>query len=283
MCIDFISLFKNEMKKLNIEVLGLLDKQDIIHPLGFDTKIVGRVFEIMTQPILEKIASDNNLVLEPTEKQTVYPDFVMRAPDGKEKIAIDVKTSYLKKKDADILFTLGSYGSYMRNNKKNIVGAYTDYTKHFVIGFIYERNINGNHGTCFSYKDKEQMSSPYINAKWFVQEKYKIAGDKPGSGNTENIGSIKSNNLSDFENGKGPFSILGDKAFDLYWRNYPKYKERKNDKNNDTNSNVKFKDLAGFMSWFLRQKKQPFSYLEYDFDALKARIKEFKKRKKEIK
>ena len=29
--------------------------------------------------------------------------------------------------------------------------------------------------------------------KYFIQEKYKIAGDKPGSGNTENIGSISSN------------------------------------------------------------------------------------------
>lgn len=51
-----------------------------------------------------------------------------------------------------------------------------------------------------------------------------IAGDKPGSGNTENIGSFSTKNFNDLKNGNGPFSTLGQDAFDIYWKYYPKYR-----------------------------------------------------------
>jgi hypothetical protein len=53
---------------------------------------------------------------------------------------------------------------------------------------------------------------------FFVQEKYKIAADRPGSGNTKNIGSVTK--IEDLVNGKGPFSKLGEKVFDDYWMYY---------------------------------------------------------------
>ena len=58
------------------------------------------------------------------------------------------------------------------------------------------------------------------NFHFFVTEKWKIASDKGGSGNTANIGSI--NNISDIVNGKGMFSKLGESWFDDYWMNYKK-------------------------------------------------------------
>jgi hypothetical protein len=48
-----------------------------------------------------------------------------------------------------------------------------------------------------------------------VQEKYKIASDRPGSGNTKNIGSVTK--LDELINGKGPFAELGEDVFDDYW------------------------------------------------------------------
>lgn len=53
-----------------------------------------------------------------------------------------------------------------------------------------------------------------------MTEKWKIASDKGGSGNTANIGSI--NNISHIITGRGLFSRLGEKWFDEYWMNYKK-------------------------------------------------------------
>ena len=53
---------------------------------------------------------------------------------------------------------------------------------------------------------------------FFVQEKWKIAFDRPGSGNTKNIGSVCL--IDDLVNGKGVFAELGEDVFDDYWTNY---------------------------------------------------------------
>ncbi len=51
-----------------------------------------------------------------------------------------------------------------------------------------------------------------------VQEKYKIAIDRPGSGNTKNIGSVVA--IDALIGGKGPFADLGEDVFDDYWSFY---------------------------------------------------------------
>ena len=64
------------------------------------------------------------------------------------------------------------------------------------------------------------ITSVINNFDFFAVEKYKIASDKGGSGNTANIGSI--NNIEDIKNGRGMFSKLGEEWFDDYWMNYNK-------------------------------------------------------------
>jgi hypothetical protein len=76
----------------------------------------------------------------------------------------------------------------------------------------------------FSINDRAKAIIPYGNVEWFVQEKYKIAADFPGSGNTTNIGSIRSANINDFKDGKGPFAQLGEAVFRDYWKSYDKNK-----------------------------------------------------------
>ena len=51
-----------------------------------------------------------------------------------------------------------------------------------------------------------------------MQEKWKIAADRPGSGNTKNIGSV--NKIEDLVNGNGTFVNLGEKFFNDYWMYY---------------------------------------------------------------
>ncbi|MGN1381807.1 MAG: type II restriction endonuclease, partial [Eubacterium sp.] len=189
---DFIiDEFYEEMKHVSFDAYGILDSNDMIHTLGTDSKIIGRIFEMITEPVLRKIADRHNLQLKTPEAQTVYPDFVlMENAQSKKKIAIDVKTTYVDTPNSTIKFTLGSFGSYMRNNTKNIEYEYTDYIKHYVIGFVYQRNDLAQESRVYNFADRNQITFPYKNVRYFIQEKYKIAGDKPGSGNTENIGSF---------------------------------------------------------------------------------------------
>ena len=62
------------------------------------------------------------------------------------------------------------------------------------------------------------IKSVIENFVFFVQPKWKIALDRPGSGNTRNIGGVDS--LDNLINGTGPFAELGEDVFDDYWMNY---------------------------------------------------------------
>lgn len=53
---------------------------------------------------------------------------------------------------------------------------------------------------------------------FFAAEKWKIASDKQGSGNTANIGTTLC--IEDLRNENGIFSQLGEQWFDEYWMNY---------------------------------------------------------------
>ena len=66
----------------------------------------------------------------------------------------------------------------------------------------------------------DNIVSVIKNFTFFAEEKWKIASDKSGSGNTANIGSIK--NISNIINGNGTFSKAGEAIFDDYWSNYGK-------------------------------------------------------------
>lgn len=243
---DFIDKFNRKIdeKKINWEVSALAAPDGRIFSLGSDSKLIGRTFELVSYSVLQEIADENGLILQPSEQQTVYPDFtLMKDRKDCEKIAIDIKTTYRTfKKNGDISkygFTLGSYASFMRNGTKNIMFPYNEYAKHYVIGFVYTRNQDADEGQMYRIDQIEQIAVPYKDVKVFVQEKYKISGEKPGSGNTENIGSYKTNNMDYLINGEGPFSILGKDVFESYWTSYPKYR-----------SNVKeYTSLDEYFEW----------------------------------
>lgn len=251
--------FYKKMKNVNISACGILDYNNKIHTLGTDSKIIGRIFEMFTQPVLEEIALELNLKIKTPESQTIYPDFIlMSSENSKEKIAIDIKTTYINNNNSPIKFTLGSFGSYMRNNTKNIEYQYTDYKKHYVIGFIYKRNGHAQESKIFDYNNIDKIACPYKDVKYFIQEKYKIAGDKPGSGNTENIGSFSTINFNELKDGKGPFSSLGHEIFDMYWKFYPKYRSLERNYNN----------INEFLAWLKKQTQPPKLLYDYNFDEI---------------
>jgi hypothetical protein len=91
---------------------------------------------------------------------------------------------------------------------------------HYCLGIIYSR-VDGStidETKIYTTDDLHSISSVVKDFQFFVVEKWKIASDKGGSGNTANIGSIK--NIQDIIHGKGMFHKLGEKWFDDYWINY---------------------------------------------------------------
>ena len=203
-------------------VYGFINRERDIYPIGSDTKVLSTVFELISRPAIYSIGKTFDYdVVEPAA-QNHYPDFtLMRSRNDVRKIAVDVKTTYRRNIKNKFNYTLGSYTSFIRpgNEKKNIVFPFNEYATHLVVGFVYNRAVEKK----FSLKHKyplEQLQNipfPFDNVEFFVQDKWRIASDKAGSGNTANIGSIYGL-IDDFRNGNGPFQ--SEEEFLEYWRLY---------------------------------------------------------------
>lgn len=227
-------------------VKGFIDVYKNIYTISSDTKIVSKILEIHIFPQILQFADENNYKIILTEHQNYYPDLTFIHKLNEEvKFAVDLKTTY-RKKNGISSFTLGSHGNYFkeRDKKKNIQFPYNQYIGHYCLGVIYTRtDINSDDPTdteIYQVKDlQEEYATPnktvgerevttVDNLKsitsvikdfdFFIAEKWKIASDKPGSGNTANIGATLS--LDDLRNENGVFSKLGEEWFDEYWINH---------------------------------------------------------------
>lgn len=139
---------------------------------------------------------------------------------------MDLKTTYRKESNPDFCngFTLGSHGEYFidRTSAKNIQYPYNEYSGHFCLGIIYTRaEVKKNEEThTYTIDEIEQIPAVAKNFLFFAEEKWKIASDKGGSGNTANIGSIQ--RIEDILHGNGVFAKASEELFDDYWSNFGK-------------------------------------------------------------
>ena len=208
-------------------VKGFIDVFKNIYTISSDTKIVSKILEIHIFPKILAFAQENEYKVVLAEHQNYYPDIsFVKASDESIRFAVDFKTTYRNNNKQHLCngFTLGSHGAYFENraSTKNIQFPYGSYSGHFCLGIIYDRAAGATIDETKSHKIDElhSISSVASNFRFFVTEKWKIASDKGGSGNTANIGSI--NNIEDIVNGRGMFSKLGESWFDEYWMNYKK-------------------------------------------------------------
>jgi hypothetical protein len=208
------------------DLVGIITKSSKVFTLSYDSKILSGIFEILTEPIVQKVADNNGLILK-KGVQNQYPEFTLyNEAKSYEKIAVDMKSTYRQRNvGGDVKgfsFTLGSYRSYLQDPKgtKGILFPYDEYKEHWVIGFVYDRNPGCKNVEITDIIRAATLQAPYTNIEFFVQEKHKIAGKTPGSGNTTNIGSIKRKSIDDFINGDGPFQTK--KEFENYWKTFAK-------------------------------------------------------------
>jgi len=201
-------------------VKGFIDVAKKIYTISVDTKVVSKIIELMMFPVIQKFAKENEYIMVFSKEQNHYPDVTFITKE-KEKIALDLKSTYRKNESTVSGFTLGAFTGYFRyrDSKKNITYPYNEYIKHYILGVIYTQQedlIDENR--VYTIDDLENILSVVKDFDFIIQEKYKIAKDRPGSGNTKNIGSCVK--IEELKQGKGPFSDLGVKIFDDFWINY---------------------------------------------------------------
>jgi len=208
-------------------VKGFIDIYKNIYTISGDTKIVSKILEIHLFPKILEFADKHSYNIVLADHQNYYPDMSFISKNNEKiKYAVDIKTTYRLKEYPGFCngFTLGSHGEYFinRTSKKNIQFPYNEYSGHFCLGIIYTRTASEDIDETRVYEigKLESIASVVRDFQFFVCEKWEIASDQSGSGNTANIGSI--NNITDILNCNGMFKALGEEIFDDYWMNYGK-------------------------------------------------------------
>ncbi|MDD2699960.1 MAG: type II restriction endonuclease [Sideroxydans sp.] len=202
-------------------IKGFIDVYRRIYTISVDTKIVSKVLELLLFPMFVEFAKQHKLEIELSPQQNFYPDLTFIDKKTGNKFAVDVKSTY--RMDAENVngMTLGAFTGYFRNRdkKKNILYPYGEYQGHFVLGVIYSK-ANGviDERKQYELKDIKNIPSVIRDFEFFAQPKYRIAADRPGSGNTKNIGSATK--VAQLVNGNGRFAKLGEAVYDDYWMYY---------------------------------------------------------------
>ncbi len=229
-------------------IKGFIDVLKNVYTVSADTKIVSKIIEIHLFPKILEFAQRYSYKVVLAEHQNWYPDIsFIREKNPEIKFAVDIKTTYRDPQYPGHCngFTLGSHGEYFtnRDSTKNIQFPYKEYIAHICLGIIYSRTDDDSIDETKIYHVAElgngDSESGIIGAKpihkverlhsiasvvkdfqFFIREKWEIASDSSGSGNTANIGSITK--IEDILNANGVFRHLGEEWFDEYWMNYRK-------------------------------------------------------------
>ncbi len=208
-------------------IRGFIDIFKNVYTISSDTKIVSKILELHLFPHFMMFAKEIGYKIELATHQNWYPDLSFINRDNPSvKFAVDLKTTYRNEDNPDFCngFTLGSHGEYFinRTSAKNIQYPYDDYSGHFCLGIIYIRSVIDKFEETKIYNVDEVENIPAVirDFTFFAEEKWRIASDKGGSGNTANIGSIRK--IEDILSGNGVFVNAGEEYFDDYWANFGK-------------------------------------------------------------
>jgi len=198
----------------------------------------------MLFPLLNQFARKYDYEVILAKYQNHYPDITFVSSNG-EKIALDLKSTYRKSTKRVSGFTLGAFMGYfrLRDSNKNITFPYQEYSRHYVLGIIYSRSdIAPDERRVYKLAELTNIQSIARDFEILLREKWQIAADRPGSGNTKNIGSVDV--IQALVNGKGAFAAHGEAVFDDYWINY-----LTSDLARINDSIVPYKNLSEYWAW----------------------------------
>ena len=204
-----LSRLQSASAKIKVNSMGTVVDGEY-YPMGTDSKEISKVYEkVVGRKVIGPVCQELGLVMKQNTCQNSYPDYVVT--NGKESFAVDVKTTYLKTSNNNNTlngFTLGTYNGYFhdRSTGKSMMTGYTygSFTSHICVCVVYKRH-------CIN-KEQEEIEHVAATARY----KWQVASRCTGSGNTCNIGGIKS--LKDLVDGNSIFS--SEEEYDEYWLSY---------------------------------------------------------------
>ena len=225
-------------------IKGFIDVYRNIYTMSVDTKVVSKIIELMLFPIMSRFAVEHDYKMVLSKHQNHYPDITFVAPDH-TKIALDLKSTYRRDANTVSGFTLGAFTGYFRRRQstKNITFPYEQYAAHYVLGVVYSRRDDPPHeGRTYALDDLQDIVSVIKDFTLLLRQKWQIANDRPGSGNTKNIGSAR--HVQALIEGTGPFAPYGEEVFDDYWTNY-----LTKDMARAIDSSVPYRNLDEYWRW----------------------------------
>ncbi len=202
---------------------GILDLRHRLYPIPSDTKVLSRLLEMLFVPPIFAFAHEQACEIILAPHQNYYPDITFITSEG-TKFAVDIKSTYRLSEHRVSGFTLGAFTGYFRDPhlSKNTLFPYEAYAEHFILGLIYSRPKKPLPITRIYTLDDLQTLLPVVQQlQVILHEKWRVASDRPGSGNTRNIGSVRE--VKALIHGRGPFTQYGERGkaiFLHYWRNY---------------------------------------------------------------
>ena len=202
-------------------VKGFIDVYQRVYTISLDTKVLSKVLELVMFPIIEKFARENKYQVVLARAQNQYPDISLISEVDDSYYALDIKTTYRTGIDRQGRMkvngmALGTFGGYFRDRDRATISTfpYNRYKKHYVLGVLYSQAQAVDERRVYDIDDLAQIPSVAKDFEFFLHEKYRIAADSTGSGNTKNIGSTVF--LERLLEGSGVFSELGIEIFDDY-------------------------------------------------------------------
>ncbi|RLC66919.1 MAG: hypothetical protein DRI48_03620, partial [Chloroflexi bacterium] len=228
---EFRALFTTLEQELQTEdglwtLRGFVDTAQRVYSLTTDTKVISKALELMLLPRISGFWEQRGYEVVPAKYQNFYPDLsLVRA---EERYALDLKTTYrLLRRGGGVPsrvsgFTLGAFTGYFRHrdSTKNVTFPYGSYRQHYVVLIVYTQ-LRGQTPGIYPLERLSDIMPPIRDIEIFIHEKWRVANDRPGSGNTRNIGSIT--DLAALREGIGPFVRLGEEGeviFNEYWQQY---------------------------------------------------------------
>ena len=200
------------VKDVKWNFVGILDADKKLHPIPKNLNFQALFEKLVIEKLTEKLTEDHGIKVICPSGIRAYPDIILESGKlGNKTIAVDVKTG--RRNGNQTHFTLGSYAGYFKNPDRKMAGCvlpYNSFSEHWAVCFIYDWNPDN---------DSLNMIS---NIQIVVQEKWKLASKRTGTGTTTAIGSIRE--ISKIVKSEGDFK--SEREFLDYWRNYSKSDEK---------------------------------------------------------
>jgi len=206
---DFEKILYEYFSEFTWNYSGILKEDGDTIPIPKVSNCVTSIFEVDAIEIVKEIAEELGADYIEPEHSRQYPDATLRnGAFGDKIIALDIKTARLKSNGERISgMTLGSYGQYFSNPKKDTQWTrfpYGEFDEHWIV--------------CFAYQWDDDLDSHEMvyEIETIIGQKWEFASKSSGSGTTTAIGSQK--NMDVLRNRDATFN--SEEEFEEYWREY---------------------------------------------------------------